>query len=145
MLKKDIEKMSFGDLINLQKSLNETIFKKRNNDFGALIKELKKLKQQQKDFDKKMKKVEDIFYDLLFENKFVKNIENCNYYINNESFLHIYIYENSKTIKSLDYDFENMKIVKNNGFTEEEIEKIIEEIDLLLNSNNSDSEKKNEK
>ena len=43
MLKKDLEKMSFEELINLQKSLNETITKKRKDDVGDLIRELKNL------------------------------------------------------------------------------------------------------
>ena len=141
-MRKDLKDMSFGELINLQKSLNETILKKRNNDFGDLIKEIKKLKQQQKDLDKKIKKVEDIFHELFFQNNFVKNIKDCNYYVNHESLFHIYIYQDSKTIKSLDFDFETMQIVKNNGFLQEEIEEIIEEIDLILNRDNS--EKKNE-
>lgn len=143
MLKKDLKSMSFEDLVVLQKAVNTTIIDKRKNDFGSLVKEIKKLQQQKNDLDIKIKKVEDIFNELFFQNNFLKNIKNCNHYINSVGFLHIYIFNNHNhiTTKSLDFDCESMKIVKNDGFLEEEIALIIEEIDLLLNNN---SEKKNE-
>ncbi len=140
-MRKDLKNMSFEDLINLQIAVNNTVIEKRNSDFGSLIKEIKKLEMQKKSLNKRIIKLEDTLKELFFENNFLKNIENCNYFISSEGFLHIYIIrENSEKSKSLDFDFESMQIVKNNGFSQEEEKTIIEEIDLMLNS-----EKKNEK
>ena len=140
MLKKDLKNMSFENLVALQKAVNNTVIEKRNSDFGSLLKEIKKLEMQKKSLNTRIIKLEDTLKELFFENNFLKNIENCNYFISSEGFLHIYIMGNSEKNKSLDFDFESMQVVKNNGFSQEEEKAIMQEIDLMLNS-----EKKNEK
>ena len=129
-----LEDMSFEDLIVMQNAVNKKVISKRNNGLGDLIREIKKLKIQENNLQEKIKKQKDFFRDLLLENKFLKSIENCYYFVNHEGLLYIYIYINKVTIKSLDFNFENMEIVKNDGFTEEEIVLILKEIDLIINN-----------
>lgn len=134
MLKKDLEKMSFEELINLQKSLNETIVKKRNNDIGDLIRELKILNKKRNDLSKKIEKLEAI---ICLEN--LNDILNRNHnsycYFNNEVDLVIYHNKNmeNQSRKRMTINIEEMTIVNDEGYEDEVVNGILTIVNGVIN------------
>ena len=134
--------MSFEELVNLQKSLNETIVKKRNNNIGHLIRELKILNKKRNDLTKKIEKLEAI---ICLDN--LKDILNRNHdsycYFNNEVDLIIYHNKNmeNQSRKRMTINIETMTIVDNEGYENEVMNGILA---IVINVINGENGAKNE-
>lgn len=133
-MRKDLEKMSFEELINLQKSLNETITKKRKGDVGDLIRELKNLHQKRAVLDKKIDDLERIIsYDKLYE--ILKKNHNSHCYFTNKFHLLVY-YNQDNQDQKMTIDIESMQIVTSKGYSDDEISSILDIVNDVVNGEN---------
>ena len=131
-----MDKMSFEELVNLQKSLNDTITKKRKSDVGDLIRELKILHKKRRDLDKKIDGLQRIIsFDNL--NEILKRNHKVNCFFDYE--FHLLVY-NQDQKKEMTIDLEAMQIVKSKGFLDDEINSILNITNDFINGKGDETD-----
>ena len=137
----DLESIGFEDLLKLQKTVNKKVIGKRKNELGILFKEVKKLEAQKKVLNERIRKLQDIIPMKFFDEPFIKKLEALSFFTSDGD-LRVYVYKNNKTEKWMEINLENMEIIRNDGFIEEELNTILKIIQSALNS---DADNQNEK
>ena len=137
----DLENMGFEDLLKLQKTVNKKVIGKRKNELGIIIKELKKLEARKKALSQRIENLQEIIPIKFFNESFSRELEAWSFF-NIDGDLRVYVYKNNKTEKWMEINLENMEIIRNDGFIEEELNTILKIIQSALNS---DADNQNEK
>ena len=137
----DLENMGFEDLVKLQTFVNKKVIVKRKNELGIIIKELKKLEARKKALSQRIENLQEIIPIKFFNESFSRELEAW-YFFNIDGDLRVYVYKNNKTEKWMEINLENMEIIRNDGFIEEELNTILKIIQSALNS---DADNQNEK
>ena len=137
----DLENMGFEDLLKLQKTVNKKVIGKRKNELGILFKELKKLEARKKALSQRIENLQEIIPIKFFNESFSRELEAWSFF-NIDGDLRVYVYKNNKTEKWMEINLENMEIIRNDGFIEEELNTILKIIQSALNS---DADNQNEK
>ena len=137
----DLENMGFEDLVKLQTFVNKKVIVKRKNELGIIIKELKKLEARKKASSQRIENLQEIIPIKFFNESFSRELEAWSFF-NIDGDLRVYVYKNNKTEKWMEINLENMEIIRNDGFIEEELNTILKIIQSALNS---DADNQNEK
>ena len=137
----DLESIGFEDLLKLQKTVNKKVIGKRKNELGIIIKELKKLEARKKALSQRIENLQEIIPIKFFNESFSRELEAWSFF-NIDGDLRVYVYKNNKTEKWMEINLENMEIIRNDGFIEEELNTILKIIQSALNS---DADNQNEK
>ena len=137
----DLENMGFEDLVKLQTFVNKKVIVKRKNELGIIIKELKKLEARKKALSQRIENLQEIIPIKFFNESFSRKLEALSFF-NIDGDLRVYVYKNNKTEKWMEINLENMEIIRNDGFIEEELNTILKIIQSALNS---DADNQNEK
>ena len=137
----DLESIGFEDLLKLQKTVNKKVIGKRKNELGILFKELKKLEARKKALSQRIENLQEIIPIKFFNESFSRELEAWSFF-NIDGDLRVYVYKNNKTEKWMEINLENMEIIRNDGFIEEELNTILKIIQSALNS---DADNQNEK
>ena len=137
----DLENMGFEDLVKLQTFVNKKVIVKRKNELGIIIKELKKLEARKKALSQRIENLQEIIPIKFFNESFSRELEAWSFF-NIDGDLRVYVYKNNKTEKWMEINLENMGIIRNDGFIEEELNTILKIIQSALNS---DADNQNEK
>ena len=137
----DLENMGFEDLVKLQTFVNKKVIVKRKNELGIIIKELKKLEARKKALSQRIENLQEIIPIKFFNESFSRELEALSFF-NIDGDLRVYVYKNNKTEKWMEINLENMEIIRNDGFIEEELNTILKIIQSALNS---DADNQNEK
>ena len=137
----DLENMGFEDLVKLQTFVNKKVIVKRKNELGIIIKELKKLEARKKALSQMIENLQEIIPIKFFNESFSRELEAWSFF-NIDGDLRVYVYKNNKTEKWMEINLENMEIIRNDGFIEEELNTILKIIQSALNS---DADNQNEK
>ena len=137
----DLENIVFEDLVKLQTFVNKKVIVKRKNELGIIIKELKKLEARKKALSQRIENLQEIIPIKFFNESFSRELEAWSFF-NIDGDLRVYVYKNNKTEKWMEINLENMEIIRNDGFIEEELNTILKIIQSALNS---DADNQNEK
>ena len=137
----DLENMGFEDLVKLQTFVNKKVIVKRKNELGIIIKELKKLEARKIALSQRIENLQEIIPIKFFNESFSRELEAWCFF-NIDGDLRVYVYKNNKTEKWMEINLENMEIIRNDGFIEEELNTILKIIQSALNS---DADNQNEK